>query len=610
MAETRRVIAVGDGILEPEVRRHLTALASADGNTIIICQVAQDSLRHALKSGSWDAVVLSRDCASLARRIPGKVPVYIHQDWAYARSYSGDVCVDPRFAAFGYDQKTMYSSIVNDTRTLCMKYGAGVVPVGTAVQNIRATQDRDNITRDGVHLNFSIGCYVAACVWYETLFGTDVTGSAYNPGRLPDTRIRIARGGAHAAVSAPWEVTDYGFRTLHKNYDEAKVGEYQLPDPLVMSDGTPVTSARQWYSERRPELLELFTTQMYGRAPGRLDGQHYELISCDDGALSGTAVRKEVRIYFTESPDRYMTLLIYLPKQVRGPVPLVLGANFNGNASILYDTGISYPDSAQTARYSLYTEPPRGSMQGRWPVGMILSRGYGLATFCRTDLDPEFDDSFTNGVHPLSYRDGQTCPAPDEWGSIAAWAWGYSRALDYLETDTDVDASRVCTVGHSRLAKTALWAAVTDSRFAMAFPNNSGCCGAALSRRDYGETLETMILHYHYWYCQNFWKYSSCPDTLPFDQHELLSLMAPRPVYITSGEHDRWSDPKGEFLSAVEASKVYEFLGLPGLGVTEMPGPWKPVHTGLIGYHMRSGPHAITAYDWAQFLDFADMYLK
>ena len=609
MAETKRILVVGNDIMEPEIQRHLDSLSFHDGNAIILESVDAASLKTALKSSRWDAVVLSRECSELAVKIDRRTPVYIHQDWAYAVSYAGDVCVDPRFAAFGCDRKKMYGSIVSETRSLCDTYRAGVIPVGTAVQNIRSTQDRDNITRDGVHLNYSIGCYAAACTWYEALFGADVTKSDYNPGRLPDTRISIARGGAHAAVASPWEVTDYGFRRLHKNYDESLAGDYTLPDPLVMNDGTAVTDSLQWYSSRRPELLELFETEMYGKAPGRPEGMHFEVLSCDDGAFSGTAVRKEVRIFFTEGSDSYMTLLVYLPKQVEGPVPVILGANFKGNASVTYDTGISLPDSAQVSRYALYSEPQRGSMEGRWPVGMILSRGYGLATFCKSDLDPEFDDSFTNGVHPLFYRPGQTYPDPDEWGSISAWAWGYSRALDYLETDPGVDASRVCTVGHSRLAKTALWAAVTDSRFAMAFPNNAGCCGAALSRRDFGETLETILIHYHYWFCQNFWKYASCPEALPFDQHELIALMAPRPVYLTSGEHDYWSDPRGEFLSIVEASKVYEFLGLPGLGTTQMPGPWNPLQTGLIGYHMRSGPHAITAYDWSCFLDFADRWL-
>ena len=241
---------------------------------------------------------------------------------------------------------------------------------------------------------------------------------------------------------------------------------------------------------------------------------------------------------------------------------------------------------------------------------MILERGYALATFHKSDLMPEYDTSFTQGVIPLFYRQDQDYPDPDEWGNIAAWAWGYSRALDYLETDADVDASRVAAIGHSRLSKTALWAAVEDERFAMACPNNPGCCGAAISRRGYGETLETIIRHYHYWFCGNFAAYGGRESELPFDQHELIALMAPRPVCVGSGEYDRWSDPVGEFEALREASRVYEFLGLKGLGAKEMPGPWKPLQSGRIGYHMRSGPHEITPYDWGRYLDFADKYLK
>lgn len=606
-----RVLVVDDGSVDSEIIRHLVALAEADGSAWTVDVLASDSARP---TGRYDAVVFASDTPSAnIRRICRKTRgarQFVLQDWACTRNYSGEPCVAPVFAEYGYDQQRMYEAMVGKSRMAARENGLEVIPVGTAVQDVRGTFDRDNITLDGVALNYSIGCYLAACTWYEAISGTDVTANAYDPGHLRPERRELAKAAAHAAVAHPYEVVDFGFRKLNKHYDEALVPEYELPDPLVMADGTPVKDAGQWYSERRPELLRLFESEMFGRAPGRPADLHFELVSCDDGAFAGTAVRKEVNIYFTKGKDHYMRLLLYVPKDAAGKVPVILGANFKGNAAVTYDTGISLPDSAQIARYGVYKEPVRGAMDGRWPVGMILARGYALATFFKGDIDPEFDDSFRNGVHGLFYRDGQTYPDPDEWGTIAAWAWGYSRALDYLETDPDVDATRVSTVGHSRLAKTALWAAVVDPRFAMAYPNNSGCGGVALSRRAFGETLETIIRHYHYWFCANFWKYACHESEMPFDQHELLALMAPRPVYVASGEHDNWSDPKGEFLSVVEASKVYDFLGLGGVGVTEMPGPWKPQNTGRIGYHMRSGPHDITTYDWAKFLDFADRFLK
>lgn len=615
-----RVGVMGDGAWEAEIGRHLAGLAAQDALTITVEPLDAP--------GPFDAVIVT--CAQLEgqsakagerliRRLRrAGARVLLHQDWAYAVDYFREPCIEPAFAAYDYDQRQMYDDLVARSRSLSARYGIEVLPVGTAVQNVRGTFDRDNLTRDGVRLNRSIGCYLAACTWYETLTGRDVRGNAYDPGRLFPERAALARGAAHAAVAEPFAVSDYGFRKLNTNYDEARVPAYVLPDPLTMQDGTPVASPAQWYAARRPELLRLFQSEMYGRAPGRPEGLHFRVLSQQDGALGGIAVRKEIRIFFDAGQDHYMTLLLYLPRAAQGPVPVVVGANFRGNTSVIFDTGVSLPDSAQIGRYRLYREPFRGQDAGEWPVGLLLSRGYGLATFFKGDLDPEWDDGFSNGVHPLFYRPGQDYPAPDEWGAIGAWAWGYSRVMDYLETDPAVDAGRVITAGHSRLGKTALWAAVTDERFAMAFPNNSGCCGAALSRRAFGESLETMIRHYHYWYCGNFAKYAGREDSLPFDQHELIALMAPRPVYLTSGSEDRWSDPRGEFLSAVEASKVYAFLGLPGvlspagqpLGADGMPPVWQPQQGGRIGYHLRQGPHALTAWDWARMLDFADRWLS
>ena len=619
-----RVLIIEDISWDPEIGRHLEGLGAQDGTAFRIERA--DGISPALsarKKGSFDAIVLGRTLmegasAAQVRRLQRRTGarLLLHQDWAYAVDYFKEPCIEPAFAAYGYDQRRMYDDLTARTQALAGRWGLEVLPVGTAVQNVRGTFDRDNLTCDGVRLNHSIGCYLAACIWYEALTGRDVRENAYDPGRLSPERAALSRGAAHAAMEHPYAVTDFGFRKLDTNYDEAQVPAYTLPDPLTMQDGTSVTSAGQWYAQRRPELLRLVETEMYGRAPGRPEGLHSQVLSSEDGALGGIAVRKEIRICFDAGTDPYMTVLLYLPRDASGPVPVVVGANFRGNTSIIFDTGVSLPDSAQIARYRLYREPFRGQDALEWPVGLLLSRGYGLATFFKGDLDPEWDDGFINGVHPLFYREGQTYPDPDQWGAIGAWAWGYSRVLDYLETDPAVDASRVISAGHSRLGKTALWAAVTDTRFAMAFPNNSGCCGAALSRRAFGESLETMIRHYPYWYCGNFAKYAGHEADLPFDQHELLALMAPRPVYLTSGSEDRWSDPRGEFLSAVEASKVYEFLGLPGLrsedgrpvGPDGMPPVWQPQQGGLVGYHLRQGPHALTAWDWARMLDFADRY--
>jgi (4-O-methyl)-D-glucuronate---lignin esterase len=396
------------------------------------------------------------------------------------------------------------------------------------------------------------------------------------------------------------------------NYDEEKVGAYTLPDPLVFNDGSSVRTAADWTNRRRAEVLELFATNVFGHSPAPPRQLNYEVFDTDLNALGGKAIRKQITIYFSPAKDGPKEdILLYLPKAARKPVPIFLILSFSGNQTATNETAIKLGTAwnLQTRQKSQAPEDSRG--RGQADTERILARGYGYATVNYVDIEPDFRGGHLSGLRRLSFKPGQTEAAPGEWGAIGAWAYGLSRALDYFEKDKDVDAKRVAIVGHSRLGKTVLWAGSIDTRFAMVISSCSGEGGASLSRRNYGERVKDLVnpARYPYWFTADYQKFADAVEKLPVDMHELIALIAPRPVYITAGETDRWADPKGEFLACVAAGPVFRLLGGEDLGTDQMPALDQPIMKSL-AYHIHTGGHSITPFDWEQFLKYADMKLK
>ncbi|MDO8836623.1 MAG: hypothetical protein Q7V01_13560 [Vicinamibacterales bacterium] len=395
------------------------------------------------------------------------------------------------------------------------------------------------------------------------------------------------------------------------NYDEAKVPAYTLPDLLVMSTGERVRSAADW-TTRRTEVLALLESQMFGRAPAQPGAITVSVDGVDKAALGGTAFRKHVTI---AAAGRRLRLLLYLPAKAARPVPVFVGLGFGPNHTVHPDSGIPLAGTwvqdkaTQAASLQPGQETSRGSAASRWQVETVLSRGYGLATVYYGDIEPDVAGALNHGVRGVFLTPGQHSPGDDEWGAIGAWAWGLSRVADYLGQDPDVDATRLALLGHSRLGKTALWAGATDSRFGIVIANNSGEGGAAISRRHFGETIADLNSRFPHWFCGHYRQYSGREEQMPFDAHMLLALIAPRPLYVASALEDQWADPRGEFLGAVSASTVYELLGRTGIGTTHMPPVNQPVGD-AVRYHVRSGKHDITAYDWQQYLEFADRHFR
>jgi hypothetical protein len=393
------------------------------------------------------------------------------------------------------------------------------------------------------------------------------------------------------------------------NYDEAKVGTYTLPDPLTLANGKKVTDAKTWNEKRRPEIVKLFEENQFGKSHPVLRESHFKVFEANTPALDGKAIRRQITIYFSSDENGPKAdLLVYTPSEAKGrKVPLLLHAAFSANSVTVNDPGVKPGEVWGRDKKRV---PAQGAF-GRLNVLPIIEKGFGVATIYYGDIDPDFLGGVPYGVRNLYLKPGQTEPPSDEWGSIGAWAFGLSRALDYLSTDPGVDAKHVALMGVSRLGKTVLWTAAHDQRFALVIASCSGEGGAALSRRNYGETIAHLTAdgRFPYQFAGNYGKWGNRVNDFPVDAHMLISLIAPRPLLLQTGDKDGWSDPKGEFVAAVAAGPVYKLLGAQDLGTDTMPEVGTPIlHT--LGYFEHAGGHGTLPTDWDVFLRFMEMHLK
>jgi hypothetical protein len=383
-----------------------------------------------------------------------------------------------------------------------------------------------------------------------------------------------------------------------------------LPDPLVMLDGTRITTEKAWVDKRRPELKGLFQHYMYGNMPPRPDKVDFKVERVDPKALGGKATLKEVTVSFGPAGTPKIHLLLVIPNKRTGPAPVFVGMNFRGNHTVLDDRKIALPTAwvpnSGSIKNNRASDDSRGSEVKVWNIEQTIDEGYAVATFYCGDVDPDRPD-VREGIQPHLRKEGDA-PGPQDWGTIAAWAWGIQRAIDYLATDADLDSTRIIVVGHSRLGKTALLAAAFDDRVAMVIPLQAGCGGTAPSRGKVGESVKQINERFPHWFNGTFKEFNDKTDRLPFDQHCLVALMAPRPVLFGNAVDDAWANPAGQFQMLQAADPVYKLLKKDGLDAGKMPEVGVLVGSTL-GYYIRNGKHSMNAEDWRFFVQFANKHL-
>ncbi|MBR7104500.1 MAG: acetylxylan esterase [Lentisphaeria bacterium] len=403
------------------------------------------------------------------------------------------------------------------------------------------------------------------------------------------------------------------------NFDPALVPPYTLPSPLELPDGRRVKTASEWMNSGRRVLFDLFSRELYGKILPRPDEMSFEILTQKEDALDGAAIRQEIRITCGMASGKRFSfdMLLYIPRNAGKKVPAFLGLNFKGNHGCTHEPDVTmtpcrFNDSSVNAVTEItpafYQDSSRGIQAHRWCFEEVVKRGYASATICYEDIFPDRPNGWENSCCTLFGDFAGYTGGHETYSAVGAWAWGLSRGLDLLENHPLIDASRVCLHGHSRLGKTALWEGAADQRFKMVVSNDSGCLGAALSRRVFGENFFILVNYRPHWFVKNARKYINNEQSLPFDQHGLIALAAPRPVVIASAVEDHGADPEGEFLAARGAGEVYALFGSAGLPCCEMPLTDEVV-TGDISYHIRTGCHDQTPQDWAHYLEIADRYL-
>ncbi len=395
------------------------------------------------------------------------------------------------------------------------------------------------------------------------------------------------------------------------NYKEDSVGIYTLPNLLAEAKGKKITNKKVWLQQRRPALLKLVEEIQFGKMPARPTTLHFKVWDEGTPALNNKAIRKQITVFFTDDTSRYkMHLLVYLPVNLKKPAPLLLNISFSAYCQLVDDKGLYVGDIWTREGNKIKADQP-----AKFPklnVEQFIDAGFGFATVYYGDIEPDFKKGFQYGIRGYYLKPGQTTTANNEWGAISAWAWGLSRAMDYFETDQQIDAKRIAVQGASRLGKTVLWTGIKDTRFKMVIASISGEGGAAIARRNYGETIQhiTDTSRYYYQFAPNYHSYASHINDLPFDAHTLVALMAPRPLLLQTGNTDYWSDPKGEYLSAQAATSVYNLFGKEGPGNQPMPIAG---NTSLLlnplGYYMHEGGHTVLPEDWALFIKYMQRFL-